>query len=346
MGVIACVALTGSACGAGDGDRSNAATRTAPIVGHGLPPKVDHPVTEAIDDLQRAFASKDYTALCAGVTQAAAKQAGTAGHGTPTTCRRNVRRLFRMIEKGNGWRHVGAPRVTSVKVDGRAAMATVALDERWQARIPLAREAGRWRLSGLFGASPRQARQTMADIADADFPPAGGEPVRVVDGEGRPCPVLSETKFPSVSGGCRIDLSSAIMPLTILTPFGDFQFSRCSFDYHVHVDATGRTWNTDFQVNGDTKSAACGDVNECYDLQAMALIPWRGRIVPDGNGQYLHRVDMCLATCVGNFIGELVVRLSHDDRGWRGEPVDGSGNSGFRFDGPLAVKGRFDIQPD
>jgi hypothetical protein len=135
------------------------------------------------------------------------------------------------------------------------------------------------------------------------------------------------------------------MPLTMLTPFGDFQFERCSIDYRVRVDSQGRTWTEDFEVNGGPRSVACGDVNACYDRSRESLVPWRGRLYPDEEGGFVHRMDMCLRTCAGYFIGELEVRMDEEDGAWSARPVDGGGDSGFRFDDPLKVRTDVELAP-
>jgi hypothetical protein len=164
LGVLACFALGAIAC-AEDEDRRE--TRpTEPVVGQGLPPEVDHPVTTSIDRLQQALVDDDYAGVCAGMTHAAARHAGEAAHGDATTCEPDVRRLFGLIRKSGGWRQAGAPRVTDVAVDRADAMATVALDRRWRARVPLSRRDGRWRLSGFFGAPPSRAERVASSIAD------------------------------------------------------------------------------------------------------------------------------------------------------------------------------------
>lgn len=345
MGLVALVLATlgGAGCG-GNSERAADIGPAAPVLGRGLPPEVDHPVAEAIDRLQRAFVKRDYAGVCAYVTPAAARYAGTAAHGVATTCEHDMRRLFGLIRKGGGWRHAGAPRVVDVDVKGAAATATVALDSHWRARVPLVRRDGYWRLSGFFGAAPDRADEVFRSNPDAGFPPAGREPIEVTGADGAPCPELSEAGYPRLSGGCEIDVRSRIAPLTILTPLGDFEFERCSIDFRVRVDASGRTSTEEFQVDGNRKSVACGDVNGCYEASTKAYTPWRGRIYADGEGSFVHRMDMCLSTCVGFFVGELELRLSRDDRGWRAEPVDGGGTTGIRFGQRFDVSGRFDLR--
>lgn len=337
--MLAVLAAIASGCGSDDDDGKQAPP-AGPVVGEGLPPEVRHPVTRTIDRLQRAFADEDYEGFCAWVTPSAARFAGEAAHGDATTCERDVRRLFNLIRKGGGWRHVGAPRVVDVKVDGPTATATVALDRRWQAPIALARSDGRWRLNGLFGAAPKQAVRTALATEDTDFPPAD-DPVEVSDGYGFRCPRLTGD-YPRLDGGCRLELSGRTAPIDIVTPFGDFQFSKCWIAYDVRVDATGRTWTEEFEVEGGPENEGCADVGSCYDETRGVGVPWRGRIYKDGD-DLIHRMDACIGTCVGYFVGRLTVRLERDGDRWRAEPVNGGGKTGLRFVSPLAVKGRLDV---
>lgn len=343
--VSAALALGGVGCGGDDReDVPRPPGDAAPVLGKGLPAAIDHPVTAAIERLQRAFVANDYEGVCTGITRAAARQAGEAGHGDPTTCERDLRRLFEMIRDGGGMRHAGKPRVIDVEVDGGEAVATVALDRRWQARVPLTREAGRWRLSGMFGTPSGRGDELAESIVDASFPPAGRRAIEAEDDAGNPCPELSHASYPQIAGGCVLELAGRTAPLRMLTAFGDFEFDECRIEYSVRVDASGRTWIEALDVAGDEKSVGCGDVRACYDYSAEAPVPWRGRIYPDGDGAFLHRTDMCLATCVGYFVGDLTVRLVRDGERWRADPVDGGGDSGFRFESSLRAKGDLGIE--
>lgn len=339
--VSALLALAGAGCGDSGGDDAaqRPTTDAAPVLGEGLPPEAEHPAATAIDRLQRAFVDGDYDGVCAEVTRAAALQAGQAAHDEATSCKRDVRDLLEMIRDGGGWRHAGEPRVTEVEAAAGEAAAVVALDRRWRAEVPLVREGRRWRLDGLFGISKRRAEKVSSAIADADFPPVEREPVEATDGEGDPCPGLSETAYPRVSGGCVIKLSSRIAPLRILTPFGGFDFADCAVSYRVKVDSSGRTWTDELAGDGGPDADACGDVDSCYNMSIEEFVPWRGRIYADGDDAFLHRMDMCLRTCVGVFVGKLTMRMVRDGNGWRAEPVDGGGSSGFRFGVPLRAEG-------
>ena len=58
----------------------------------------------------------------------------------------------------------------------------------------------------------------------------------------------------------------------------------------------------------------------------------------------IHRMDMCMSTCVGYFTGRLDMRLARDESGWRAFPVDGGGDTGFRIVSPLRVDRDFAIE--
>jgi hypothetical protein len=331
LGLVVLLALGFAACG---GDGSDGPS-------HGT-------VRQAIAELQRAFAERDYDALCELVTPAAARQAGEAAHGTPRDCPADLRRLFGMIHKGGGWREGSAPRVTGVAVDGSQATATVALGSGSpiRARVPLTRSEGAWRLTGFFGNPPQKVEEFVKSVKGSDFPSAGREPLEVLDRRGKPCPELIHFGYPQVSGGCSLEFSSGVHPLTILTPFGAFEFEDCYVSYGVRVDSSGRTWTEELLVEDGPGSVACADVTPCPHRSIGALRPpWRGRLYRDGDGRLLHRMDMCMLTCIGVFVGELQMRLVRDGDRWRAEPANGGGESGLLFDHPLRVEGGFEIGP-
>lgn len=338
---LALLALGVSGCGAEDHGAASIAPPPPPVVGQGLPPEVQHPVTEAVDRLQRAFAERDYADFCRSVTPRAARDAGLAAHGKATTCERDVRRLFNLIRKGSGWRHVNAPRVINVDVQGTTATAIVALDRRWRAQIALANRSGRWRLDGLFGTPSGGVLRRAEQTVDNAFRRGSSPYLKVEDGSGKPCPDVSESDY-RIRGGCQAEVKGRIAPITMLTPFGDFEFARCAISYRVRVDAAGRTWTEQFEVAGDAKSVACGDVGSCFE--GDRTVPWPGRISPDGNGGFIHRMDACISTCVGHFVGKLNMRLLRDGDRWKAVPIHGGGSTGFRLDNPLVMSGSLALE--
>ncbi len=345
VGMLVAVALGAASCG-DDGDVRWTVPDPEPIVGRGLPAEAQHPSAAAIDVLQRAFVERDYAQICRGITNEAAKDAGNAGHGDPTTCPRDVRRLLGMIHDGGGIRHEGKPRVVDVEASGSKAVVTVALDRRWQARVPMSKVEGSWRLSGFFGTSTVDAERAAKEIPGNDFPAAGGAPVRATRSDGSPCPPVSEDDYPEVRGGCTVKVTGKVAPLTILTVLGDFKFDECALNYRIRIDPSGRTWTDEVQVEGNPKNVTCGDVNACYDRAHETEVPWRGRLQTSPDGSFIHRTDMCMTTCVGGFVGELRVRLVPEGDAWRGLPIDGGGDSGLRFDNELAVRGDLELSAE
>jgi hypothetical protein len=350
LAAMAVASLAGVACGEGSPPEQEAATMrfdrlppANPEVAKFARPELRGPVTAAIHRLQRAFRAGDFDRLCANVTPEAARQAGEAAHGDASTCQKDLSRLFRLIRDGGGWRHRGAPRVVAVHSDGRHATATIALDRRWQAAVPLERQAGRWKLSGLFGSQAGLAKREAAAIPGERFPAAGTPAVRVADADGSECRPLSARRYPRIGGGCRFVIRGEELPLTILTPFGDFEFDRCSLTYITRVDGAGRTWT---RIEASGSGQACGDVNTCLDHALDDEVQQRGRILAASHGSFVHRIDLCLNTCVGDFTGVHEIRLWHDGRRWRAAPIDGGGASGFRYQQLLDVRGDLLIARD
>jgi hypothetical protein len=335
------IAIGVSACG-DDQDGPDSVLHPTPAVGEGLPPEIQHPVTTAINRIQSAFARQDYASLCEWVTPPAARAAGEAAHGTATTCKRDMDELLELIRYDGGWHHAGQPRVVDVAVDGTHATATIALDRHWRARVSLARHDGRWKLNGFFGAPAAEARKAVEAVPNSPFPPPGS-PAVTVSSQGQPCPPLANTDYRTIEGGCLIEFRSRVVPLKFLTPLGDFVLDDCSIGYDIRVDADGRTWSNDLTMIDGPGSKACTDVKPCYADDGP--VAWRGRLEKSSDGAFVHRTRMCMTTCVGHFVGDFVVRLSRTDNGWRAEPVDGGGTTGFRLDYPLRVNGQLDISP-
>lgn len=341
-------ALAGASCGGGDDDESAdrdsaAAAKSRALVADPPNPITEspHPVTSAVKALRRAFLANDIEGICARMTDAAKREAGSAGHGTPTSCPRDVRRFFGMIDDGSGWRHRGEPRMTGLTLDGKQATAVLALGQRL-VNVPFTKEDGKWHLNGFFGGPTKQAESFGARAPKEPFPPKlvlEGPQTEIVDESGDRCPPMSAKRFPTIFADCEIEVSSGNVPLTltVLTVFGDFEFEECRIDYQVVTDGTGRTWTNGFEVNGEN-DGVCGDVNACSSKQGVDW-PWKGRLETDGKGDdgFFHRMSMCLRTCVGYFVGNLVVSMTRDGDSWKAELVNGGGSSGMRFNGELTA---------
>lgn len=352
LAAVVAAALAGASCGgddepsAGTEARDEQPPRTTAAdtlsVPEVPPAESPHPVTRDIKRLRKAFLAEDIAGICALMTQSAKIGAGTAVHGTPTTCARDVRKLFRTIEKGSGWEYEGRPRVTGLSTKRNEATALMSLGQRLM-RVPFSKVDGHWKLNGFFGTPREHVTRFIKKVRRRPFPPAvpydalGDTTVRVRDASGSPCPALSDDEFPLGSGGCEVHAASpAPMQLAVLTPFGIFDFAECTIGYRVLADRAGRTWTDSFQVNGPT-DGACGDVNACFTKAGVSM-PWKGRLRSDGEGGFVHRMNACISTCVGSFTGELAIRMRPEGKGWRLEPIEGGGQTGFQLDGALTMQ--------
>lgn len=324
--VIAVAATIGSAAGCSEQDEAR---------------DIAHPVAAAVAQLRDAFADEDVAAICGRMTKPAQKQAGEVAHGDATTCERDLRRAFKIVEDGDGWSEE-KPVVRRVEVRGDWATAKLK-HGAWIADVPLSRERGIWKLAGFFGADPAKFERMTNAWRGRPYPPATGKPLEAVDAGGNPCPDLSDERYPMLSGGCSFKVSTESAPIRMLTPFGDFKFSDCSVEYRVLVDRSGRTASDQWDFEND-EQPGCSDIRPCVGGQNY--LPWKGRLASDGDGGYLHRMDMCLRTCIGQFAGNFTMRLVRDDDGWRVEPTY-QGDTGFKIDGDLAVSTLgFDLRND
>jgi hypothetical protein len=310
--------------------------------GGDAPDEPDHPAVDSVHELQELFADGDAGGVCALITRRAAIQAGEMGHGKPVSCRRDVVRAFTMIKEGGGWLNEDKPVVDDVETDGDLAWATLAArDDGWRARVPLRREAGRWKLDAFFGI--REPEFARIEKAGPRRPfPQVVRPVKALTADGAPCPAITARDFPKVAGGCVLKAPTRTVPIEVLTPFGAFKFGDCSVTYKMHVDGSGKTWLADWEVDGSDTSG-CSDISQCVvpgpsRVEPWVEQPWRGQIRGDGSGGFVHHVDLCLNTCVGQFAGDFSMRLAPDGDRWRVQPAD-TGATGFRIAAPLPVSG-------
>jgi hypothetical protein len=342
-GAIAAMAVLAIAgCGNGD-DGQDTGAPVPPVLGQGLTPEIRNPVSAAVERLQRAFVARDYGRLCAGITPAAARTIGDTALGGATTCERDLQRLFELIEQGGGWRHEGRPRVVDVDFD-LTSIVSVALDEHWRADVELVEHGGRWLLNGLFGAGVDQAEDLVRKGAEAPPWPPIDRQVAALRDEGERCPAVSEQAYPDIAGGCRIRLSTPVVPLTILGPFGYFELDRCSLEFQVRVGPVARAWIDDFDASGGPGSDACEDIASCYVPKSERRFPWEGRIYASGKDRFVHRATMCVRTDFGEFVGELTIEFQRDGDGWHVVPVNGGGATGLRFDSPLSMEGELELK--
>lgn len=295
------------------------------------------PVAVAVHDLQRAFLDGDAEAVCSRVTKKAQIQAGSMAHGTPSTCSADVRRAFQLFDVGNGWQDAENPKVTAVRKSGDRAIARVAVKGRQLADVPFVKVAGKWKLDSFFGSDKEEVPQFVDSAEQMPFPRASGREVRVSDKRGA-CSEVSAAEYPTISGGCDVQVLGEKIEMTVMTPFGSFKFGDCLVSYQMKVDASGRTRTYFFTVDGPLETG-CGDVNPCANESLTETAVWKGRIERADDGQLVHRVSACLDTCVGAFVGELEIRMVPQAGRWRAEYVDADvGTSGFRLNGDLGVK--------
>jgi hypothetical protein len=302
------------------------------------PPEPDHPLTQVVHDLQDRFEADDDAGVCALMSASAHEQAGEIGHHDPTSCVRDVRRVFDMIENGGGWLDQERPRVMAV-ADGDVALVTLETDG-WRGEIPFVKESGDRRLAGFFGMDKDQFERTEEAFERKPFP-ATGRGVSVSDAGRNLCPSMSDARYPRITGGCEVEVSQKAVPVEVLTPFGGFKLDDCDIDYRLHIDPLGRTWTDRWRARGGLESS-CQEVTSCQrqsSTEQGEALPWPGQIGDDGRGGYTQRVDMCLRTGVGNFVGELMLKFTRDaSGGWRLKPT-GANSTGVRFNRSMTVEG-------
>jgi hypothetical protein len=107
----------------------------------------------AFEGLQEDFASHDAAGVCERVSERAKEQVGSLGHNRPTTCARDVRRLFGWVKDETALDAGGgrAPRFAAAKVDGDEAVVRVTLTTYAKSRVEFVREGGEWKLDNFFG---------------------------------------------------------------------------------------------------------------------------------------------------------------------------------------------------
>lgn len=347
IAVIAATALLAawhSGCGDEDDQDPASPVAAAPTLEE---PSPERAVARVVRRMQAAFAAGDLGGVCEYLSEKAKLQVGTAGHGTPSTCRYDVARWLPTLREGGFYDD--DTDVVAVELVGDRAVATVAKDLRHQVDVYFRRIDGAWRLETFFGEPDQRARNYPGEVEQGAFPPAVGPPVLASDARGNPCPRLDAAAFPRVSGGCTFSVSTPrAATLTVATAVGELDLSDCLIHYQARVDAQGRTWIDRFAIDRDVgEFNACGDVYSCLmdaDVDNPAdtsQIPIRGRLVSTGGAGFVHKIDICVASCLGYFVGRLDITFVHGSRGWRAEAADASvGRSGLRFDTPFEVETR------
>jgi hypothetical protein len=329
VGIAAVVALGVAACGgADDGDADRPSPEERAVAGD-------------VRALQRAFAEGDLAGVCEQMTRAAQVQAGLIAHGKPEQCVPDLREAFGVLREGGGVKDTSATKVVGARVNGNRAIATVRLGD-WTHDVPLSRQGGRWKLNSFFGTPEEDARRVAETVRGQSFPAANDTAVEGLDGDGGRCFDFTEDTYPEIEADCQFRAEGTRVGVSILTAFGRFKFADCIVRYTALVDGQGRTWTTEMSFDWEINNG-CADVNQC--VGDGGSIPWRGRIRSDGEGAFVHEMNVCMRTCVGFYTGTLEMRLERSGERWRTEAVDSSvGASGFRLDGPLRVNPiRFDL---
>lgn len=323
----AALALGAGACADDEGPSVDAAEQ------HGA-------VADTVRALQQAVQDGDRRRLCEHMDATARRQAGLVAHGQQDGCVQDLREAFEVIDSGGGLRAVARSRLVEVSATDEEATATLALHGHGRVDVPLTRNGSGWRLGSFFGTPPTEAEDAAA--AGRARPVLGeGRAVDLAGGAASRCFPLFAGDYPELVGGCQLNASASRIRLTIGTAFGHFEFGKCDLAYRVLTDGKGRAWTDSLKLTGPGRvNNGCSDVRECEDAERRPL-PWKGRLSMTSDGSYLHRMNACFDTCIGFYAGPLTIRLSRSGRGWRADAVSaGVGNSGLRFDGPIA------LQPD
>lgn len=302
-------------------------------------------IRAAVESTQRAFDRGDAGAVCRSLTRAARRHVTLAAHDPPTTCPRDLRLIQQGIRRASGGGiQTTARRVTDVRVDGDRATATVQFGEHASGAVPLAREAGQWKVDALYGGMP--ARLANGVIERTAFPgpvmPGAGQPTatgggvvvsRVSEGGEAPCPAVRVVAGGRVTGGCAFRVRADSVTLSVRSLVGDFLFATCALSFTLRVAADGRTSVADVRVIGQ---APCNDTYPCYGRDPAATVPLKGRLYRDRRGLRLDTA-LCFDNCLGRWHGktEFDVRV----RGRRGRAmIDGTlGRSGLEIRGAARV---------
>jgi hypothetical protein len=157
-----------------------------------------------------------------------------------------------------------------------------------------------------------------------------------------PCPPIDFSDPRDPKGGCPTDMFSGDIDIVIRSLVGDMLFGRCSYEHDMIVDGGGHTF---------LENIAPGGPNPCNDMGACDhedVRPWEGRIQTASGGRMTHVIQACFDTCMGQFVGELRLRMERVDGSWR-QTADRAliGDSGYQIDGSWRMGERgIDIRPE
>ena len=133
---------------------------------------------------------------------------------------------------------------------------------------------------------------------------------QVKGGKVTSCPGLDDASSP-----CRKFITSeGKMRFKVRTLAGDMNFARCLYNFNLQIDGRGRT-KVDTMITGG--KSPCNDIRPCRDKKRTRWLTWSGQIERTSDGRLIHRADACIDTCLGQFKGTLVMRLSRRGERWR-----------------------------
>jgi len=290
----------------------------------------------AAREAYRAFADGDAQAVCARMTAAARRQVSTIAHGRPGPCAEGLRRSIALMRPAAATKPA-APDLVAATAGGDRASVTALLDGRVPLGVPLARQGDEWRLAAFMGVAESTATAAAAAIRSKPFPAGRERPVTASSPPDSPCFAFFEDEYPAVQGGCRIDLSGDRVAVSVATLFGRYRFGDCGLSYTLLADGAGRTWTTEVAFSSP-RLDGCADLEMC-ETAAGEELPWRGRIFAGEGGELVHRMDVCLDTCIGFYVGELDLATVNRDGRWNFEAVgDSVGDSGLGLHGRLLAR--------
>jgi hypothetical protein len=295
LAAIGLVALAPSSCGNGaDKQRSAAEIRMV------------------ADEVGLALQQHDFRGICRQLTRSGRGQVGIAAH-QDTTCQRNVgplaQAIARAAEAGDR-----PPKPLALDVQDDRARLTVGYESGATRAVPFAHEDGRWKLDAFVGAP-------LEPAAPPRLPGSTGPAVRVrevVDGRRIDCPPVDTSILPTVTGGCSVEFTGRRLTLWAGTVAGAFPFTDCSAKYTAQIARDGEMWIDDFSIRGDR---GCSDALPCSVQPgdpSAPVMPWAGRIYARPDGDFGAKLQICFATCVGQFEGRLELDVPQRGRRWRG----------------------------
>lgn len=133
--------------------RTAVAVAAAAMVVAGCGQSDEQGVTDALADVQAAFAADDLLRMCRRMTPAARRHVGSIGHSS-VDCPSKLAGVVHALRAEFQLRPVALPVIRRVVVDGDRAIATVESAAGALTAMPFSKIDGRWRLDALYGGLP------------------------------------------------------------------------------------------------------------------------------------------------------------------------------------------------